>query len=304
MRSDGTTEANLQCNPSCKYEIASWSRDGTKLALEATTLSTSVLYTANADGSSPVLIATSPSYCSSSKNTCTQTHYRKFDANWSADGRLVYALDDTSVVVSAVDGSGKIILFSTADGVRQPRWGAADQTTTFVNSTTGQLFSLPSTGGSTARAIGSLFVGQYAWAPDGSTIAVQSLVAVTNTSSYNSLYLVDPATGQSARIVQTSDDGFGWSPLGNEIAIKKSDSLFVVDRHGTAAFIFKGDLANPEWSPDGHNFIGTKNDPLDGSVYEISRTNGSSRIVVSGGPIVHLSLKQSTWWNGFFELFF
>jgi Tol biopolymer transport system component len=302
IRSNGTTEADLQCDPSCKYEVASWSRDGTKLALEGTTLSASVLYIANADGSSPVLIATSPSYCSFSKNTCTQTHYRKFDANWSADGRILYTLDDTSLVVVASDGSRKRILFSTADGVGQPRWGAADQTITFVNSATGHLFSLESAGGSAVRAVGNFFVGGYAWAPDGSTIAVQ--VYVAGTIADNSLYLVDPATGQSAQIVQASADGFAWSPLGNEIAIEKSDSLFVVDRRGTATFVFKGDLANPEWSPDGHYFIGTKNDPFDGSVFEISRANGSRRVVVSGGPIVHSSVKQSTRWDGFFDLFF
>jgi len=79
ISSDGATEAELSCTPSCKYEVARWSRDGTQLSLEGTAVedgvSYSVLYTANADGSSPVLIDRSLAWCTGSHGSCSQTQY-------------------------------------------------------------------------------------------------------------------------------------------------------------------------------------------------------------------------------------
>jgi Tol biopolymer transport system component len=306
FRSDGTTETDVPCEPGCRYEVATWSRDGTRLALEGTVNvngAYSVLDIANADGSSPVRIATSPSWCTGNHlSPCTQIHYHPFDANWSVDGRLLYTLDDTALVVAAADGSGKKILFTAADGVRKPQWGPGDHTITFLRGTNFSLNSLNSTDGSELRTIGNFFVGGYAWAPDGSRIAVQ--VYAAGTIADNSLYLVDPITGQSAQIVQASSEGFAWSPRGNEIAIEKGDSLFVVDTRGSQTLVFGDALDNPEWSPDGRYLIGGKGDGLDGLVYEIGRADGSSRVLALGGSIAHLSVKQGTRWNGFFELFF
>jgi Tol biopolymer transport system component len=264
----------------------------------------SLLDIANADGSSPVRIATSPSWCTGDHfSPCVQFHYHSFAANWSADGRLVYALDDTALVVAAADGSGKKILFTASDGIRNPRWGPGDQTITFLRQLpTSNLSSLNSADGSGLRTIGNFFVGGYAWAPDGSSIAVQ--VYIAGTIADNALYLLDPVTGQSTQIVQASSGGFAWSPRGHEIAIEKGDSLYVVDTHGSQTLVFGDALENPEWSPDGRYLIGRKSDGLDGPVYEIGRANGSSRALAIGGEVVDLSVKQSTRWNGFFELFF
>jgi len=128
-------------------------------------------------------------------------------------------------------------------------------------------------------------------------------VYVAGTIADNSLYLVDPATGQPAQIVQASSDGFAWSPRGDEIAIEKGDSLYVVDTRGFQTLVFGDALENPEWSPDGRYLIGRKSDGLNGPVYEIGRADGSSRALAIAGPIVHLSVKQGTRWNGFLALF-
>jgi hypothetical protein len=307
FHSDGTAETDVPCVPGCKYEIATWSRDGTKLALEGTAyvngVAFSVLDIANADGSSPVRIATSPFFCTGDRvNPCVQFYYHAFSADWSADGHLVYALDDTALVVSAADGSGKKILFTAADGIRIPRWGHGDQTITFLRVPTFSLNSLNSADGSGLRTIGNFSLGGYDWAPDGSSIAVQVYVAGTIADA--ALYLLDPVTGQSTQIVQASSGGFVWSPRSNEIAIEKGDSLYVVDTHGSQTLVFGDALENPEWSPDGRYLIGRKSDGLEGPVYEIGRADGSSRALAIGGQIFNLSIKQSTRWNGFFELFF
>jgi hypothetical protein len=304
IRSDGTTEAELQCQPNCDYEVATWSRDGTQLALEGVGYRngevSSVLYTASADGSSPVEIATSPSYCTGSHGSCSQYHYRKFDVDWSTDGRLVYALDDTSLVVSAADGSEKRILLSDANGVRKPRWGTGDHTITFISTSTRGLFAVQSTDGSGIRPVGSVWLEEYDWSPDRSTIAVQGLVV--GSVDDRALYLVDPATGQSAPIVGAIE-GFAWSPLGDEIAIVRGDSLLVVNTRGASTFLRRGNVARPVWSPDAHSLIVIEGEPVN-AVSEIGRATLSRRTVLSGGLILKLSEKQGTRWNGYFEYVF
>jgi Tol biopolymer transport system component len=141
----------------------------------------------------------------------------------------------------------------------------------------------------------------YDWAPDGSSIAVQVYVAGTVADA--AVYLLDPVTGQSTQIVQASSGGFAWSPRGHEIAIEKGDSLYVVDMHGSQALVFGDALENPEWSPDGRYLTGRKSDGLAGPVFEIDRATGSSRPLAIEGDIVDLSVKRSTRWQGFFELF-
>jgi Tol biopolymer transport system component len=306
FRSDGTTETDVPCEPGCKYEVATWSRDGTKLALVGTAyvngVPFSILDIANGDGSSPIRLATSPFWCTGSHNSCTQYHYHPFDANWSRDGRILYSLDDTALVVSGADGSGKRILFTASDGIRNPQWGPGDQTITFLRGTARSLTSLNSTDGSGLRTISNFFVDGYAWAPDGSSIAVQGYVAGTITD--NAIYLFDPATGQSTQIVQASSGGFAWSPRGHEIAIEKGDSLYVADTNGSQTLVFGDALENPEWSPDGRYLIGRKSDGLNGPVFEIDRATGSSRALAIGGEVALLSVSGSTRWMGGFELFF
>jgi hypothetical protein len=265
----------------------------------------SVLDLANGDGSSPVRIATAPYWCTGSQGSCTQFHYRSFEASFSADGRLLYTPDNTTLVVAAADGSTKTIVFTAVDGIFMPQWGAGDRTITFLRGPGRSLNSLNSTDGSGLRSLGNLVVDQYAWAPDGSTIAVQGRLA-TSTTADGQLYLLDPTTGSSAQILQNSSDGFAWSPRSDVIAIERGDSLFVIDKGGALTLVFGDALENPAWSPDGRYLIGkVSNFSPDDSVYEVGRTGGSSRFVAIGDePVFHLSVKEGTGWHGFFELFF
>lgn len=280
------------------------------LSLEGTAVengvSYSVLYTANADGSSPVRIDSSPAWCTGSHGSCGQIHYHQFDVDWSADGRTVYILDDTSVVVSAADGSGKKILFSAAEGVGQPRWGASDETITFVvRGASTNLYSVRSDDGSGLRSISNLVVDRYGWAPDGLSIAVKS--PDNPNDSQSSLFLVDPVTGPATELLRGSiGGGFSWSPQRREIAFtnRQTDSLFVVDTNGTLVPIFQGDVGTPQWSPDGRYLIATGSGVAENEVSAISRSTGSRRVIANVGSLDRFSVKNSTLYNGYYVYFY
>jgi hypothetical protein len=221
--------------------------------------------------------------------------------DWSTDGRLVYVLDDTSVVVSAADGSGKRVLFSAAD-VRQARWGPGDQTITFLSRAPNgpaNLYSVQSADGSGLRPLGNLNVTSYAWAPDQLSIAVQS--ACIPPDCHSSLFLVHPLTGESTELIRHPMSGFSWSPLGNEIAFSNSsgDTLYVVERNGNLTPVFEGIVGKPTWSPDGRYVIATGGNAFTHDVVSaIGRTTGSRRVIASGAWITRFAVKNSTRWNG------
>jgi Tol biopolymer transport system component len=293
--SNGSIVAEFSCSPNCTYQVARWSTDGSKLALEASAVDNSspysFLYTVNADGSSPVRIATSPAWCVYSGGACVILRH-PFDPDWSADGRLVYTLNDTSVIVTAADGSGQRVLLSSSDGVREARWGPADRTINFVSRTSGLLHSLQAADGSGVRTLGSIVVGRYGWSPDGLSIAVESYDA----DGLPSLFLVHPVTGQATELVHHSLQSFAWSPNGNEIAFSDSDSLFVVNRNGALTRVSQGGIQTPWWSPDGRYLLVGTYPP---AVLAISRNTGVAHEVFGGGYIRRFSVKGTTSSNGY-----
>jgi Tol biopolymer transport system component len=293
----GAVIAEFSCSPNCTYQVARWSRDGSKLALTASAVENgapqSILYTANADGTSPVRIATSPESCVYYHSNCVIYHH-PFDPDWSADGQLVYTLNDTSVVVAAPNGSGTKVLFSTPDGVQQARWGPADQTITFVRRSNAFLHSLQSADGSGVRALGNREVSRYSWSPDGLSIAVIAFVPDGTTF----LGLMNPITGQATELVRHTINGFAWSPSGNEIAFSDADTLFVVDRQGAVMRVAQGGLQMPWWSPDGRYLV-VENTNYPASIVAISRTTGQSREVFNGGLTMRFAVTSTGQWTGY-----
>jgi Tol biopolymer transport system component len=308
--SDGSIEGQFACGPNCKYEVARWSKDGTKLALEGTLQTDvfgvsgaySILHTVNADGTSLARVDSAPASCTGSHGSCSQINYAQFDPDWSGDGRLVYTRGD-SVITAAADGSNKKMLFGGADYARQPRWGPGDQTITFVRYVSGRpsLFTMQSGDGSDLRGLGPVDVDSYGWSPDGLAILVET---TSPPDWHKSLSLVQPSNGQSTELLRHPMNGFAWSPRGNEIAFASGDSLFVADMNGGLKYLFRGAVDEPAWSPNGRYII-VKGTSLDNEILEIDRSTGASRIIASGyGWIKRFSVKNSTSWNGLYFYFY
>jgi Tol biopolymer transport system component len=289
MSSDGAIESQLGCGPNCRPFNARWSGDGSRLSVEGEVWGQgpfySVLVVINRDGSAMREIARASSVCVILKGTCTQQLYQVWDAQWAADGRLVFRANDTSVVIAPADGSANQMLFSASDGITQPRWGPGDRTITFTRGAARHLYSISASDGSGLRQLTSTTAELYAWAPDGHAIVVYS--SYLSPDSHSSLFLVDPVTGAATELVKgVGVSGFAWSPLSNAIAFAQ-DSLSVVSTNGTLVHLNRGGITvhtTPRWSPDGRSLIVAGSMGYDEFLAEIPREGGSFRTLSALTP--------------------
>jgi Tol biopolymer transport system component len=234
-----------------------WSRDGTRLVhySKASRSGTQVrLVIVNADGSSPVTVA---------------THDQADDPegiDWSPDGmRLAYTLHDAPmerVVVAATDGSGFGPIGDPAFRAWSPDWSPDGSLIAFGGGVgTDQAVYLMSPDGSDVRrlsritdAMDSAFV-VVDWSPDGTRLVSQA----------GHLLWVFAADGSGeSEVAGTTPDSIlpRWSPDGTRIAFNDApDSLgrylSVIPAGGGEPTRLASDLQNRwSWSPDGELILG------------------------------------------------
>ena len=258
---DGTDARPLTSGPALD-ERPVWSGDGSRLAYwsMASESDTQVsLVVINADGSSPVTVA---------------THDVSEDPegmDWSPDGtRLAYAVHDAPmerVMVAAADGSGSGLVGDPAFRAWSPDWSPDGSLIAFGGGVgTDQAVYLMSPDGSDARRLsrvtdetGNAFV-RLDWSPDGTRIvsqADQHLWVFAADGSEESEVAGTPIWSILPR----------WSPDGTRIAFNdnggSSPRLAVIPADGGELTRLATDLqASWSWSPDGERIVGTPPDGL------------------------------------------
>jgi Tol biopolymer transport system component len=236
-----------------------------------------VLFVANRDGSNLHEVISAPRLVVLTVEGMAAQYWPEFQPDWSADGRLVYALpkksDGFTIEVSAADGTARTTIFTSTNPVRtssdlryinNPRWGLGDSMITAVIG--GQIYGM-NPDGTNARPLASLTTGGggYIWSPDRKSIAFSS-----TTSSQGTISILDPASGSVRQITVPPLRAFCWAPNSGAFSIvslgnpqHEWSSIYTVQADGSGlrtAVTAIMDLFNPvigAWSPDGQFLVYT-----------------------------------------------
>jgi Tol biopolymer transport system component len=244
-----------------------WSPDGSRLAYwsrDSESASELSLVVANADGSSPVTVA---------------THDRSDDVEgvaWSPDGaRLAYnwcrptpSCVDDRVVVANTDGSGNAAVGNPSLRAWGPDWSPDGSLIAFGGGLGGDKgVYLMKPDGSDARRISQVmdvtensFIS-VGWSPDGTRIVSQ---ADPTPESYH-LWLFAADGTEESEVAGTPPDSIlpDWSPDGSRISFFVAEGserhLSVIPADGGEVTRLASDVENGwSWSPDGTQILGTR----------------------------------------------
>ena len=252
--------------------------------------------------------------------------------HWAADSRLlaVHSGDRVSIENVAVPGQGSRIAVD-AIAFRAPAVSPDGTKVAYAGFGAGVhgifLASMDSNGGTPTLLVETQGLAAFAWAPDGSTLAVAEQLR-RGTPVFDRLRLISADGSETAVLVEEQLVAFFWSPQGDRIAwigiepLSRTMDLAVspVDSGssvGEPRHLFRfsptGELftmfsffdqyaySHSIWSPDGSSLVVTGTDgaesgrrngsgPHGGQVYVVDAVTGEARRIASG--------KLAVWsWN-------
>jgi len=251
--------AVISCGQSCELDEPQWSRSGTMLAMLGKRDSTSVLFVANADGTGLHEVATAPAQRLPGSHGTTFLGFPSFDQSWSSDDRLAYVKSNRIETVKA-DGTDRRTVLTGSPVIRLPRWAPGDTAITFFSGS-GQSLSLMSVrpdGSKQSEVVRlSADLPSYAWAPDGSAIAMKSYDPNTVISQ---LWRVDAKSLQPTLVTSLySAGGFCWSPDSQGLSFTGNSGVYVVrlGQPGLTPVASVPSYINTAagWTPDGRSLL-------------------------------------------------
>ncbi len=294
VNADGSNLTLLTSVPGEYIDSYAWSPDSSRLTFSARAYSsenvtTSEVYTINADGTARIGISGADGY-----NT---------EPQWSPDGTRISflrahysenAAPTNDIYVSNADGSNPVQI-SHADGERD--FGAVwspDGTrlafTRYFPNNTNDVYTVRSDGTDVRRLTNDNITHSFApqWSPNGSKLSFSTnntggaLIETMNADGTNRTVVYNPPQGG----MYYAAGGEKWSPDSTKLAFHyvvgeaQGGNVCVVGADGTGLNCFGNDLeynVNPDWSPDSTRLAFTSNRNGVRSI-DLIKADGTNRV--------------------------
>lgn len=213
----------------------------------AFSISTSNIYTVNADGSGLRQLTHDPA--------------DEFDPSWSPDGkRIAFRHEENGnaeIWAMNADGSAQENLTHDPAADWSPAWSPDGRRIAFASDRGGSadIWVMNADGSDPVQVTTDPAIDEYpSWSPDGMWLAFNS-----DRTGREEIWIALVDGSEQRQLTQTGGSLPAWSPVGTWIAFQSpspNNDVFLIDTRGSSLFrVTRGGGYFPVWSPDGSRLL-------------------------------------------------